>query len=196
LSSIRLFRSTRDAARLTVPTMSIFDAVFDPESPLSRLDDTRLPVGDEDVILARWTDGDRGAVFTVSPALHRDPSDGLYSTIVTSFERQSDSRWETVGAGGATWSNFELERPDIPPQEFSIFGSGLSSSDGWTPAHSYGFCGADIVSIECDNGGRIATGQIESPIGAFVVVWDGDSPVVITFVDRFDGRHVFEPDLP
>jgi hypothetical protein len=175
--------------------MSIFDTVFDPETPLSQLDDGRLPVGDRFVILARWADADRGAVFTLSPSRFSDPADGDYDTDVTSFLRRADGTWDEEGSGGGGWIAPRIVRPDMPPGDFQIFGTGFNPGRGWTPAYCFGFCGTDVVSIESDNGGRLATGPIESPVGAFVVVWDCDSPVSISFVDRFDGRRVYESNL-
>ena len=132
----------------------------------------------QSVPIARWSDARLGAVLQVSR--DEDEGDDYLDTNVQVFWRTPDG-WETSDAeGGSNWLGHNLEAPGLPPRgvHFAhVHCSGnLCAGDG--------VAGADASVVELLDEDGVTRRPIESPLRAFIVVFDSRTVATVRVLDE------------
>jgi hypothetical protein len=124
--------------------------------------------------------GEWAAVVTVAHDPTEDPP-ALDSNVQT--YRRSATGWEEAnGTGGTGWSpGTDLRRPPwLGPRKVATFGRGwYGHPAGWASADLVGVAGAGAATVEVEQAGVRHRQPIDSPIGAWVAVFDGREPAVV-----------------
>lgn len=130
----------------------------------------------EAVPVAVWVGGRWAATLHLE---YRDADDHSDDAPTLDTEKQAyrwdGAEWEAVdGGGGSNWPwGLNLERPPLAPREAHAGSVGLYGGPEWTAGAVEGVAGtaAATVEVECATGIEVA--PLTSPIGAWVVAFDG-----------------------
>jgi hypothetical protein len=152
---------------------------------------------DSAVPIARWSGPEFGAVLFVSRYHHDAEDQDVVDSDVYPY-RRSDSGWDASwGAGGGSWLEPPLQRPDVPPRSVDLFHFHSSGSDGWRSCVAYGIAGTRASTVTVTSLGSRSSSSLESPIGAFVVAADASVAASVTVLDANGGllfEREFSPD--
>jgi len=107
--------------------------------------------------------------------------------------RWSGEEWEAAGAsGGTSWSpGLDLKPPALGPREVWTGGLGRYGGPDWNAGVVGGLAGADAASVEVQSAAGIESAPFSSPVGAWLVAFDGRREAVLRVRDA-DGIDLCE----
>lgn len=136
---------------------------------------------DESYPVARWIATEWAAVLHLSYRSADGDDPASLETDDQAFRRVRGEWQELNGGGGTNWfDGLELARPSaIGPDEAHAI------CEGWVGAADYvcgivqGVAGINAANILVEQNGTISEGPVDSPLGAWIVAFDGARPVRI-----------------
>lgn len=95
-----------------------------------------------------------------------------------------EGREAANGSGGSNWSpGLALKPPSLGPQDAFACGLGSYGDPAWTAGVVDGVAGSDAATVEVETPAGIESAPLTSPVGAWVVAFDGHLGAIVRVRD-------------